>query len=158
MAESVLYHLGATVCGTVRKTHRPHTGTSLLQTAAYNQTKMWFVPSLRGFVFACCSPAISGNDFFPQLLLWDCPCRAAVSVSAQASDAVLCSLKNGKRCFSVMGTLHLVTWMWRPWEMGYKHGYFYIGDPSSLSQKLKWAPVPSGQHFVLQAIPRPPVR
>lgn len=86
---------------------------------------------------------------------------SAVSASAQASDAVLCSLESGKRRFSVMGTPHLVAWAWRAREMGYKHGYFYIGDPSSLSLKLKWAPVPQGPTFwkqALQAIPSPPVR
>lgn len=142
MAESVPYYTGTTVSGTVRKTHRPHTDTSLLQVAAYNQTKMWFVPSL--YLLFIPQPSV---DYLPRLLLWDCQCRAAVSACVQASDAVLCSLESEKSCFSVMGTPHLVAWVWRACKMRYKHGYFYIGYPSSLPLKLKWASVPSGQHF-----------
>ena len=139
--ESIPYHLGATVPSTSRRKRRPHTGTRLPRLAAYNQTKLWCVLSPWGFVLACCSPAISGNDCFPRLLLWDCQPSAAVSASGQASDAVLCSLESGKRGFSVTGTPHLVAWAWRAWGMSYKHAYFYTGDASSLSQKLKWAPV-----------------
>lgn len=83
------YHLGATVHSTSRSAHRPHTGISLLHLAASSQTKMWFVLSPWGFVLACCSPAISGNDYFPWLLLWDCRCTAAISASAQTRDAAL---------------------------------------------------------------------
>lgn len=132
--------------------------THRLQLPAYNQTKMWFVPSLYFALYLLVVPQQSAATIIFHNY---CQCRAGVSVSAQGNDAVLCSPESRKRCFSVTGTPQLVAWVWRAWEMGHKHGYFYNRGPiqpfseAEVGTSAQW---PTFENRLLQAIPSPPVR